>query len=65
MMLVFGRGRLVDGTIDASCCNDDCDAAAAAAVGENVLLLLLGCLLRYPCCFISRIEIFKASYRSL
>ena len=37
MMLVCGRGRLVEGAIDVSCCNDDSDAAA---VGEDVLTLL-------------------------
>ena len=38
-MLVFGRYLLIEGTVDVSCCNDDCDAPAAA-VGEDVLTLL-------------------------
>ena len=37
MMLIFGLGRLVDGTRDASSCNDDCCDDAAA--GEDVLTL--------------------------
>ena len=36
MMLVFGRGRLVEATIDVSCWNGDCDAAV---VGEDILTL--------------------------
>ena len=37
MMLVFGRSRLVESTIDLSCCNDTYDAAA---VCEDVLTRL-------------------------
>ena len=40
MMLAFGRCRPVVGISDVSCGNDDC-TAAAAAVGEDVLTLLL------------------------
>ena len=39
MMLAFGRCRLVVGTIDVSCGNDDC--VDAADVGEDVLALLI------------------------
>ena len=37
MMLFLGRRLLAESTIDVSCCNDDCDAAA---VSEHVFTLL-------------------------
>ena len=46
MLRVFGRGLLVDGTIDVFSRSDDCDDAAA---GEDVFTLLPEVSLFFSC----------------